>query len=84
MSRELGAIQHDPEMQLFEDAICLVFFETELTDFSGQHDRDKLIRISRKVWKKMSENGHEAAQQIVGRLPAGLQNALDEAIAQVG
>jgi hypothetical protein len=77
-------LKRDPEMQLFEDAICLVFFETELTDFSGQHDRDKVIRISRKVWKKMSENGREAAQQIVRRLPAGLQDALDEAIAQVG
>lgn len=77
-------LRRDPEMQRFEDAVCLVFFETELADFSGQHDRDKLIRIFRKVWEKMSENGREVAQQIVRRLPADLQDALDEAIAQAG
>ncbi len=76
-------LKRDPEMQLFEDAICLVFFETELTDFSGQQNRDKLIRILRKVWKKMSENGRKVAQQIVEQLLKELQELFDEAVGKV-
>jgi hypothetical protein len=73
-------LQRDPEMQLFEDAICLVFFETELADFSGKHDRDRLIRILRKIWMKMSENGREVAQQLAQQLPNKLHDLFDEAI----
>ena len=77
-------LKRDPEMQLFEDAICLVFFETELADFAGKHDRDRLIRILRKVWMKMSENGREAAQQLAKQLPKKLQDLVDVAIIQAG
>jgi len=71
-------------MQLFEDAICLVFFEIELADFAGKHDRDRLIRILRKIWMKMSENGRIAAQQLAKQLPNKLQNLFDEVIIQAG
>lgn len=62
-------LERNPEVQLFEDAICLVFFETELANFSGKHDRDRLIRILRKVWMKMSLNGRENAQHLAKELP---------------
>ena len=77
-------LKSDPEIQLFEDAICLVFFETELADFAGKHDKDRLIRILRKVWMKMSENGREAAQHLAKQLPNKLQDLFDEAIIQAG
>jgi len=77
-------LERKPEVQLFEDAICLVFFETELANFSGKHDRDRLIRILRKVWMKMSLNGRENARHLAKELPVGLQDLLDEAIFEAG
>jgi hypothetical protein len=77
-------LKRDTEMQLFEDAVCLVFFETELADFADKHDRDRLIRILRKIWMKMSENGREAARQLAKQLPDKLQDLFVEAIIQAG
>ena len=54
-------LKSDPDMQLLEDVICLVFLENHFDDFSRQHEEDKLIAIVRKVWHKMSPRGHEAA-----------------------
>ena len=51
----------DPEMQLLEDVICLVFLENYFAEFARDHDEQKLIRILQKTWKKMSPRGHEAA-----------------------
>ena len=54
----------DPEAQLLEDVICLVFLENYFADFSQKHDETKLIDIVRKTWKKMSPRGHQAALQL--------------------
>jgi hypothetical protein len=54
----------DPESQLLEDVICLVFLENYFEEFSQQHDEAKLIDIVRKTWKKMSPLGHQAALQL--------------------
>ncbi len=51
----------DPECQLLEDVICLVFLEHYFGDFAGQHEEEKLLDIIRKTWRKMSERGREAA-----------------------
>jgi hypothetical protein len=51
----------DPETQLLEDVICLVFLESYFADFAQQHDEAKLIDIVRKTWKKMSARGQEVA-----------------------
>lgn len=51
----------DPEMQILEDVICLVFLENYFADFSQAHDPDKVVDIVRKTWKKMSDTGHQAA-----------------------
>jgi hypothetical protein len=75
-------LKRDAEVQLFEDAICLVFFEMELTDFAGKHDRDRLIRILRKVRAKMSQDGWEVARQLATQLPDELHDLIDEAISQ--
>lgn len=54
-------IKADPEMQLLEDVICLVFLENYFAEFAADHDEEKLIRILRRTWAKMSPRGHEAA-----------------------
>ena len=58
------AIKRDAEAQALEDVACLVFLEDHFADFAKQHDEDKLVNILRKTWRKMSDAGHAAAQQI--------------------
>jgi hypothetical protein len=58
--RKVG-LARDPEVQRFEDAICMVFFELEYADLARKHDDQKLIDILRKTWEKMSPSGREAA-----------------------
>ena len=57
-------LKTDPDVQLLEDVICLVFLEHYFHDFAQQHDEAKLISIVKKTWKKMSERAHEAALQL--------------------
>ena len=54
-------IKTDPQMQLLEDVICLVFLENYFAEFAADRDEEKLIRILRRTWAKMSPRGHEAA-----------------------
>jgi len=49
--RGLGA---DPEVQAFEDALCLVFLETQLEAFAAEHPEEKARDVLRKTWRKMS------------------------------
>ena len=54
-------LKGDPEMQILEDVICLVFLEHYFSDFAARHDEGQLINILRRTWKKMSPRGREAA-----------------------
>lgn len=54
-------LKTDPQMQLLEDVICLVFLEHYLADFSKEHDSDKMVDIIRKTWRKMSARGQQTA-----------------------
>ena len=54
-------LKTDPDVQLMEDVICLVFLEHYFHDFARKHDEEKLISIVQKTWKKMSDRAHEAA-----------------------
>lgn len=54
-------LQTDPDVQLMEDVICLVFLEHYFHDFAPKHDEAKLISILQKTWKKMSSNAQDAA-----------------------
>jgi len=54
-------IKTDPEAQLMEDVICLVFLKHYFADFSQKHPDEKIAKILRKTWKKMSDRGHEWA-----------------------
>jgi len=54
----------DPEVQALEDALCLVFVETQLADFATRHDRAKVIDILFKSLRKMSPAGRSAAGEM--------------------
>jgi hypothetical protein len=65
LSRGQGGVPEvDPDVQLMEDVICLVFLEHYFHDFARKHDEEKLIPIVQKTWKKMSDRAHEAALQL--------------------
>jgi len=51
----------DPETQALEDAACLVFLQTKLSEFAAGRDEGELVDILQKTWKKMSERGRAAA-----------------------
>ncbi|MDJ0366373.1 DUF4202 domain-containing protein [Hymenobacter sp. H14-R3] len=57
-------LKDDPEMQLLEDVICLVFLEYYFLPFAAQHPEEKIIEIMRKTWPKMTERGHALALQL--------------------
>jgi hypothetical protein len=73
-------LKRDPEVQLFEDAICLVFLENEFSEFSKKHDEEKLITILEKTWKKMSSPGHQFALELLRHLPEEPQALLRKAV----
>jgi hypothetical protein len=56
LKREL---QKNPQTQLLEDVVCLVFIEFYLDAFAKQHEEEKVIDIIRKTMKKMT---HRAIQ----------------------
>jgi len=72
-------IKTDPEAQTLEDVACLVFLEDELADFARRHDVDKVVRILKKTWGKMSKRGHEAALAL--GLPPAERSLLTKALA---
>ena len=57
-------LKEDQETQILEDVACLVFLDDQFEEFEQQHDEDKIVRILRKTWGKMSEDGHRLALQI--------------------
>jgi hypothetical protein len=50
----------DPEVQALEDALCLVFLETQFSEFA-QKEADKIAGIVSKTWRKMSPQGQQFA-----------------------
>jgi len=58
------ALKRNPETQLLEDVIDLVFLESYMDDFVkkySHYDEAKWIDIIQKTWRKMSDRGHEFA-----------------------
>lgn len=69
----------DPEVQVFEDALCLVFVETELEAFAGKHPGDKAAEVLRKTLRKMSPEARRLALglELADPVRALLARALD-------
>ncbi len=57
-------LKRDAEVQTLEDVVCMVFLEHYLTPFAAKHSDEKLISIIQKTWRKMSDNGHDAALKL--------------------
>lgn len=47
----------DPEVQAFEDALCLVFLETQFSELGERLGDEKLLDVTRKTVAKMSDAG---------------------------
>ena len=65
----------NPETQLMEDVVDLVFIEHYMVGFVAQHpeyDEAKWIPIIRKTWQKMSSRAHEFALAGKIKLPEAL------------
>ena len=54
----------DEELQVLEDALCLVTLEYQLADLVRKTEREKMISILQKTWKKMSPRAREEALQL--------------------
>jgi hypothetical protein len=74
----------DPEARTLEDAVCLVFLETQLNDVAGKLTDAKLIDILTKTLRKMSPEGIAASRTISMPDSAGFLLArAEEALGQV-
>ena len=54
----------DPECQVIEDALCLVFLEHQFAELAAKTTEEKIINALRKSWKKMSPVGREQAARL--------------------
>jgi len=73
-------LKADPDTQLLEDVICLVFLEYYSAEFIQEHDEPKLLNIFRRTWSKMSPRGQRAALQL--NLPAPVRAIVEKALQQ--
>ena len=73
--RRLGK---DPEVQTLEDALCLVFVETQLHDLADRIEPEKMVDVVRKTLVKMSDRAKELALEI--DVPADDRALLERAL----
>jgi hypothetical protein len=62
-------LRRDPEAQMLEDVVCIVFLTHYLADFMGTTEDAKLARILAQTWNKMSAQGRAHASEL--DLPPG-------------
>ena len=77
----------NPETQMMEDVVDLVFIEYYMLDFASkkaEYSEDKWLDIIRKTWKKMSESGHAFAVSGKLKLPEPLVPLILKAIEATG
>jgi hypothetical protein len=51
----------DPEGRVLEDALCLVFLETQFAETTAKTGDEKMVEILRKSWNKMTPQAREIA-----------------------
>jgi hypothetical protein len=54
-------LPEDTEVQVLEDALCLVFLEHQLGSLASKTTDDKMINALQKAWKKMTPAGQALA-----------------------
>lgn len=57
-------LAHDPQVQVHEDALCLVFLQLQLEEYAEEWGDGKTVDILRKTAAKMSPSGLAAAAQL--------------------
>ena len=72
----------DPEAQLLEDVVCVVFLEHYLPSFMAKTEPAKLPGILAKTWKKMSDFGHAEALKL--NVPSQVLRLLEQGLAELG
>jgi hypothetical protein len=75
----LGKGDADSDVQVLEDALCLVFLETQLDDVAARLEPETMERVVLKTTAKMSERGRALIADLP-LSPAG-RRVLDEALA---
>jgi Domain of unknown function (DUF4202) len=72
-------LKSDAEVQMLEDAACLVFLTHYLDDFMAKTAKDKLPGILAKTWNKMSPPARDAALKLA--LPPAIPALLEQGLA---
>lgn len=54
----------DPDVQVLEDALCLMFLQYQFSDLAKKATDEKMINAIRKSWGKMSEEGRAVALEL--------------------
>lgn len=67
------------DVQTMEDALCLVFLESQFEQLRVKTPDDKMVDILRKTWRKMSEKGRAAALALP--VPAQHRALIERALA---
>ncbi|MCY3958228.1 MAG: DUF4202 domain-containing protein [Chloroflexi bacterium] len=57
-------LRRDADVQALEDALCLVFLETQLREFRTRQPDDRVADILRKTWDKMSAEARALAVEL--------------------
>ncbi|MDE2767061.1 MAG: DUF4202 domain-containing protein [Chloroflexota bacterium] len=57
-------LRRDPDVQALEDALCLVFLETQLGEFRTRQPDGRVAEILRKTWDKMSAEARALAVEL--------------------
>ena len=72
----------DPEVQAFEDALCLTFLETQLAAFADEHSSEAARTVLVKTLAMMSSEGRRIARELP--LSASVRALLVEALESLG
>ena len=59
-----GLARGDAEAQVLEDALCLVFLETQFRDLAARLDEEKRIDVTAKTLRKMSDRAKALAMEL--------------------
>ena len=69
----------DPDVQALEDALCLVFIETQFRELADRLEPDKMVDVTRKTLVKMSAEAKTLALSL--DLPPEDRAVLEQALA---
>lgn len=72
-------LQEDADVQVHEDALCLVFLETQLDLLTSELGDERTRAVLAKTWAKMSDRGRDAALGL--ELSAPGRRLVEEAVA---